>query len=113
MGRVAWIAVAMILLIAPAAQAGVLSLIEDAGKVAVKDAVEGGTKGVEADGVKIENKVGGLHPSVASVEANGVKIENGSGGGAGGNDDPPVWFYVLCVAGLGGWLFMKVRRKRA
>jgi hypothetical protein len=118
MGRIAWIAVALVLLTtAPAAQAGLWSLVEDAGKVAVKDAAKAGAKGAEAtaNGVKIENKVGGLGMTGASMEANGVKIENkvGGPGGGGGDGAPPVWFYVLCVVGIGGWLLLKFRGKRA
>jgi len=124
MGRIAWIAVALVLLTtAPAAQAGLLSLIEEAGKVAAKDAAKAGAKGAEAtaNGLKIENKVGGLEAKAtgASIEANGVKIENGIGGGGGGigggggGDALPVWFYVLCVVGIGGWLLLKFRGKRA
>jgi hypothetical protein len=115
MGRIAWIAVALVLLTtAPAAQAGLWSLVEDAGKVAAKDAAKAGVKGAEAtaNGVKIENKVGGLEATGASIEANGVKVETGGGGG-GGDDAPPVWFYVLCVVGVGGWLLLKFRGKRA
>jgi hypothetical protein len=80
MGRIAWIAVALVLLTtAPAAQAGLWSLVEDAGKVAAKDAAKAGVKGAEAtaNGVKIENKLGGLEATGASIEANGVKVETG------------------------------------
>ena len=117
MGRIAWIAVALVLLTtAPAAQAGWLSLVEDAGKVAAEDAAKAGVKGAEAtaNGVKIENKVGGLEATGASIEANGVKVETGGGrGGGGGDDAPPVWFYVLCVVAVGGWFLLKFRGKRA
>jgi hypothetical protein len=116
MGRIAWIAVALVLLTAaPAAQARMASLVEDAGKVAAENAAKAGAKGVEAgaNAVKVENKVGGLEATGASVEANGVKFETtGGGSGGGGDDDPPVWFYVLCAVGVGGWLLWKFRGKR-
>ena len=51
---------------------------------------------------------------MGSGEVNVVKMEGGGGGGGGDcGDDPPVWFYVLCVAGVGGLLFYKFRGKRA
>ena len=124
MGRIAWIAVALVLLTAaPAAQAqaGVMGAVERAAKAAgeraAKDAAEeaakAGTKGAEsaANGVKLENKFGGVEATGASVEANGVKIAPGGDGG--GDGGAPGWFYVLCAVGVGGWLFVKFRRKRA
>jgi hypothetical protein len=119
MGRIALIAVALVLLTAaPAAQAGWLlhaltNSAEHAGKVAAEDAAKAGAKGAEAtaNGVKIENK--GLEATGASFEANGVKVEPGGSGGGGGDDAPPGWFYVLCVVGVGGWLLLKFRGKRA
>ena len=125
MGRIAWIAVALVLLTAaPAAQAGVMGAVERAAKAAgeraAKDAAEetakAGTKGAEAaaNGVKIENKFGGVGATGASVEANGVKIApGGDGGGGGGDDGAPGWFCVLFAVGVGGWLFVKFRGKRA
>jgi hypothetical protein len=123
MGRIAWIAVALVLLTAaPAAQAGVLGAVERAAKAAgeraAKDAAEeaakAGTKGAEAaaNGVKIENKFGGVEATGATVEANGVKIAPGGDGG-GDDDGAPGWFYVLFAVGVGGWLFVKFRGKRA
>jgi hypothetical protein len=120
MGRIAWVAVALVLLTAaPAAQAGWLlhaltNSVDDAGKVAAKDAAKAGAKGAEAtaNGVKIENNA--LEATGASVEANGMKVEPGGSGGGGGDDTPvPGWFYVLCVVGVGGWLLLKFRGKRA
>jgi hypothetical protein len=98
----------VLLTAAPAAQAGWLGLLEDAAKVAAKDAAKAGAKGAEAtaNGVKIENKlgVGGLAATGVAVEANAVKVENkvggglpGGSGGGGGYGAPPVWFFVLCV----------------
>lgn len=63
MGRIAWIAVALVLLTtAPAAQAGLWSLVEDAGKVAAKDAAKAGVKGAEAtaNGVKSKTRLAAL-----------------------------------------------------
>jgi hypothetical protein len=118
MGRIASIAVALVLLTAaPAAQAGfLLRAVQETGKVAAEDAAKAGVKGAEttANGVKIENKVGSLEAKGASVEATGVKYEGGGGsGGSSGDDAPPVWFYVLCVVGVGVWLLSKFRGKRA
>jgi hypothetical protein len=116
MGRIAWLAVALVLLTAvPAAQAGLLSsLVEDAAKAGAKGAedVAKSEAKVRAHGVKVENKVGGLEATGASVEANVVKVET-MGGGGGGDDAPPVWFVVLCVVAVGGWLLSKFRGKIA
>jgi hypothetical protein len=111
MGRIAWIAVALVFLTAaPVAQAGWLSFFDDAGKVVAKDAAKAGVKGAEvtSNAVKIETKVGGHEATGASVEATGVKFETTGGGG----DDPPVWFWVLFAVGVGGWLLWKSRGKR-
>jgi hypothetical protein len=116
MGRIASIAVALVLLTAaPAAQAGLLQAIEEAGKVAAEDGAKEGVRAAEhtATGVKIENKVGSPEAKGASLEATGVKFEGGGGSGGGSGDDPPPWFYVLCVVGVGVWLLSKFRGKRA
>jgi hypothetical protein len=79
MGRIAWIAVALVLLTtAPAAQAAWWSLVEDAGKVAAEDAAKAGVKGAEAtaNGVKIENKVGGLEATGVAHFAHGLRRTN-------------------------------------
>jgi hypothetical protein len=116
MGRIAWIAVALVLLTAaPAAQAGLLHAAENTAKAAAESAAKAGAKGAEvtANGVKIENK-GGLEAHEASVEANAMKVETPSGSGGGsGDDSPPVWFYVLCVVGVVSWLLWNFRGKPA
>jgi hypothetical protein len=117
MGRIAWIAVALgLLTAAPAVQAGLLRVIEEAGKVATEDAAKDAAKAGERNGAKIE--VGGA--TGVSGEVNALKYEGGGGGsggggsgGGGGDDAPPAWFYVLCVLGLGGWFLWKFGGKRA
>jgi hypothetical protein len=116
MGRIAWIAVALVFLTAaPAAQAGWLSALARGAKIAAEDAAKAGTKSAEAaaNGIKIENKLSGIEATGVSVEANGVKIAPGGGGSGGGNEGAPVWFYVLCAAGAAGWFLLKFRAKRA
>lgn len=109
MGRIAWLAVALVVLTAaPVAQAGLLSIIEDAAKAGAKGA-EDVTK-PSSHRVTVKNKFGGLESTVASGEVNGVKVETAGGGGG---DAPPVWFSALCVVAVGGWLLLKFRRSNA
>jgi hypothetical protein len=117
----------------PAAQArGLIKLFAHAMKDAAEEAkaAKTGAKVAEATatGVKFENK--GVEATatatVASAEVNGLKVENtgvkiapGGGGGdeiapsRGGGDAPMVWFFVLCVVGVGGLLVFNFRGKRA
>lgn len=116
-GRIASIAVALVLLTAaPAAQAGWLSAGERAAaRVAAEEAAKAAAKGGEATGVKFEGKVGSVE--VASAEVNGMKVEPKIGGGASesgaGEESAPAWFKVLCFLGIGVWLLSKFRGKRA
>jgi hypothetical protein len=80
MGRIALIAVALVLLTAaPDARAGLLSIAKHAAEYA-GHAGHAGKVAKEADGVKIETK--GLEATGAPAEANGVtgEAEGGSAG---------------------------------
>jgi hypothetical protein len=120
-GRIASIAVALVLLTAaPAAQAGLLKAIAEAGaKAAAEDAAKAGARGAEitASGVSIENKLASPEAKVASAEVNGMKVEPKIGGGASesgaGEESAPAWFKVLVFLGIGVWLLSKFRGKRA
>jgi hypothetical protein len=118
MGRIAWVAIALVpLMAAPAAQAGPLHAVEEAARLrhAAEEAAKLGHAPEEvarlgeaqANALKIESNVGGLEAKGVSVEANVAKIETGGGSGGGG-DDPPAWFYVLCFVGAGVWLLAKI-----
>jgi hypothetical protein len=121
MGRITWIAVALVLLTAaPAAQAGWLGAAEHAAEAAndaAKAAKAAKAAEITANGLKIDTKVGGVEAAGVSVEANGVKVEplsgigtSGDGGGRGGDN---VWVFGLIVVGIGGFLFWRYRRKHA
>jgi hypothetical protein len=111
----------------PAAQAkGFIKIFAHAMKDAAEEhkAAKAGVKVAEAttNPIKIENKVNkGANATVASGELNGVKITPWGGGGGGdeiapgggGGDGPLVWFFGLCVVGVGGLLLFKFRGKRA
>jgi hypothetical protein len=115
-GRIASIAVALVLLTAaPAAQANLfLHALEEAGKVTADGTAKAGVRAgeVTVTGAKMENKVGGVEVKGASVEPTAVKFEGGGGGESGGSsgDDAPPWFKVLCAVGVGGWLLWKLQK---